>query len=94
MIEYASNVFISIITQMFLFLANYEFESRMNFDSNVQFDENTAKERINRFKEREIVFTMKNIWKFAKEHMKKSQRHQATYVNAHRTQISDYQIDD
>ncbi len=61
MIEYASNVFISIITQMFLFLANYEFESRMNFDSNVQFDENTAKERINRFKEREIVFTMKNI---------------------------------
>jgi hypothetical protein len=43
MIEYASNVFISIIIQMFSFLANYEFESRMSFDLNVQFDENTAR---------------------------------------------------
>jgi hypothetical protein len=70
MTEYASNAFISATTQMFSFLVNYEFESRMSFD-HVEFAENTTKDRINRFREREIVFTMKNIWKFAKEHMKK-----------------------
>jgi hypothetical protein len=32
MIEYAFNVFISIITQIISFLANYDFESRMSFD--------------------------------------------------------------
>ncbi len=93
MIEYVSNVFISITTQIFSFLVNYDFESRMSFDS-VQFDENTARKRIHRFKKRNIVFTMKNIWKFAKNHMKKSQRQQTTHVNAHRTQAFDYQIDD
>jgi hypothetical protein len=37
---------------------------------------------------------MKNIWKFAKNHMKKNQRQQTMHVNAHRTQVLDYQIDD
>jgi hypothetical protein len=55
MIEYVSNVFISIITQIFSFLANYDFESRMSFDS-VQFDENTARERIHRFRRRKYRF--------------------------------------
>ncbi len=93
MTEYVSNVFISITTQIFSFLANYDFESRMSFDS-VQFDENTVRKRIHRFKKRDIVFTMKNIWKFARDHMKKSQRQQTTHVNAHKTQAFDYQIDD
>ncbi len=61
MIEYAFNAFISIITQMFLFFVNYEFESRMSFD-HVEFEENTIRDRINRFRKRTIVFTMKNIW--------------------------------
>ncbi len=72
MTEYASNAFISVSTQMSSFLANYEFESRMSFDQ-MKFDENIAKDRVNRFRERKIVFTMKNIWKLAREHMKKSQ---------------------
>jgi hypothetical protein len=93
MTKYAFNVFISIITQMFSFLANYKFESRMSFDQ-IEFDENTIKKRVNRFRDREIVFTMKNIWKFAKEHMKKSQQHQITHVNVHKTFASNYQIDD
>jgi hypothetical protein len=92
MIEYAFNVFISIITQIISFLVNYDFESRMSFDS-VQFEENTVRERIHRFKDRNIVFTMKNIWKFAKKHMKKSQQNQIIYVNRHRTSASDYQIE-
>jgi hypothetical protein len=93
MTKYAFNVFISIITQMFSFLANDEFKSRMSFDQ-IDFDENTVKEQVNRFRDREIMFIMKNVWKFAKEHMKKSQSHQITHVNAHRTFASDYQIDD
>jgi hypothetical protein len=89
MIEYVFNVFISAFTQIFSFLANYDFESRMSFDF-VQFEKNTAKERIHRFKKRNIVFTMKNIWKFAQNHMKKNQRQQTMHVNARRTQTFDY----
>jgi hypothetical protein len=93
MTEYVFNVFISAFTQISSFLANYDFESRMSFDS-VQFEKNTAKERTHRFRERNIVFTMKNIWKFIKNHMKKSQRQQTMHANAHRTQALGYQIDD
>jgi hypothetical protein len=93
MIEYAFNVFILVTTQIFSFLANYDFESRMSFDS-VQFEKNTTRERIHRFRRRNIVFTMKNIWKFAKNHMKNNQRQHAMHVNAHRLQVLDYQIDD
>jgi hypothetical protein len=91
MTEYAFNVFISIITQIISFLANYDFESRMSFDS-VQFEENTAKEQIHRFKEKNIVFTMKNIWKFAKKRMKKNQQSQIIYANRHKISASDYQV--
>jgi hypothetical protein len=71
MTEYTFNAFISIIIQMFSFFANYKFESRMSFDQ-IEFDESTIRERVNRFKDREIVFIMKSIWKFAKKHIKKS----------------------
>jgi hypothetical protein len=60
MIEYMFNVFISIITQIFSFFVNYDFESRMSFDF-VQFEKNTTKKRIHRFRNKNIVFRMKNI---------------------------------
>jgi hypothetical protein len=91
MIEYVSNAFISASIHVFSFLANYEFESRMSFDQ-MKFDENTTKNRINRFREREIVFTMKNIWKFAKKHMKKNRQNQIIYTNRHRILASNYQV--
>ncbi len=69
MTEYAFNAFISIIIHVSSFFANYEFESRMSFDQ-IEFNENTIRERINRFKDKEIMSIMKNIWKFAKKHMK------------------------
>jgi hypothetical protein len=93
MTKYVLNAFISIITQIFSFFANYEFESRMNFDR-MKFDENIAKKRINRFKNKKIIFIIKNIWKFAKKHMKKNQQHQITYVNTYKIAASNYQIDD
>ncbi len=84
MIEYVSNAFISTITQMSSFLANYDFESRMSFDLEAQFNENTIRKRVNRFRNREIVFTMKSISKFVEKHMKKSQINQVKYANKHR----------
>jgi hypothetical protein len=92
MTKYAFNVFILITTQIFSFLVNYDFESRTSFDF-VQFEESIAKERIHRFRSRNMVFTMKNIWKFVKNHMKNNQRQQIMHINIHRTQAFDYQID-
>ncbi len=91
MTKYAFNAFISIIIQMFSFFANYEFESRMSFDQ-IEFNENTIRNRVNRFKNKEIIFIMKSIWKFAKEYMKKSQIDQFKYANRHRIIASNYQI--
>jgi hypothetical protein len=60
MTKYVSNASISTIIHVSSFLVNYEFESRMSFDQ-MKFDENTTRNRINKFKKKEIVFTMKNI---------------------------------
>jgi hypothetical protein len=60
MTEYAFNAFISIITQMSSFFINYDFESRMSFDR-VSLKENTDKERVQRTRNRKIVFIMKKI---------------------------------
>jgi hypothetical protein len=92
MIEYVSNASMSTTTHVFSFLANYEFEPQMSFDQ-MKFDENTTKNRINKFRKKEIVFIMKNIWKFAKKHMKKSQQNQTIYANRHRISASDYQVE-
>jgi hypothetical protein len=92
MTEYAFNAFISIITQMSSFLANYEFESRISLNQ-MKFNENIAKDRVNKFRERKIVFIMKNIWKFVKKHMKKCQQNQIIYVNRNKIFASNYQIE-
>jgi hypothetical protein len=89
MIEYVLNAFILTIIHVFSFLTNYEFKSRMSFDQ-MKFDENTTKDWINRFRERKIVFTIKNIWKFAKKHMKKNHQNQIFYVNKHKIFASNY----
>jgi hypothetical protein len=93
MIEYVSNASVLITTQVFSFLANYDFESRMSFDFNFLFDENTIRKRVQKFKNKEIVFIMKKIWTFAKKHMKKNQQNQFTHANRHKTFASDYQIE-
>jgi hypothetical protein len=91
MIEYVSNTFILITTQGFSFLANYDFEQRMSFDF-VQFEENTTRKRVQRFRDKEIVFTIKKIWEFVKTRMKKSQLNQTRHVDKHKTSASNYQV--
>ncbi len=53
-----------------------------------------AWERVQRSTEKKIVQIMKNIWKFVKEHIKKSQQNQVTHANKHRSIASNYKIDD
>ncbi len=60
MIEYVFNASIFAIIQTFLFLANYEFESRMSFDSSLS-EKDIVREKVQRIREREIVFIMKKI---------------------------------
>jgi hypothetical protein len=93
MIEYVLNAFVSITTQVSSFLVNYDFEFRMNFDFYFSFNENTIRKRVQRFKNKKIVFIIKKIWTFAKKHMKKNQKNQFTHANRHRIFASDYQIE-
>ncbi len=60
MIEYVFNASIFAIIQIFSFLINYEFESRMSFDSSLS-EEDIVREKVQRIREREIVFIMKKI---------------------------------
>ncbi len=72
MIEYVFNASIFTIIEIFSFLTNYEFESRMSFDSSLS-EENIVRERIQRIREREIVSIMKKNLNIRQEtHEKKS----------------------
>ncbi len=92
MIKYAFNASIFAIIQIFFFLVNYEFESRMSFDF-FSSKNNIVRERIQRSREREIVFIMKKIWIFVKKHMKKNQHNQVTHANRHKSKTLDYQVE-
>ncbi len=59
MTEFASNVAISIFIELFAFMTNYEFESRMSFDS--VSNEEFVRERIQDKKASDITDKMKNI---------------------------------
>jgi hypothetical protein len=92
MIEFASNVTTFAFTKLFVFLTNYEFESKMNFDS---IDiENTIKERILIKKTFDITKKMKNIWKFIKERLTNAQKSQKRHVDKSRNFSSEYKAED
>jgi hypothetical protein len=59
MTEFASNAAISIFIELFAFMINYEFESRMSFDSIS--NEEFVKERIQDKKASDIIDKMKSI---------------------------------
>jgi hypothetical protein len=59
MIEFASNAAILIFTELFAFMINYEFESRMSFDSIS--NEEFVRERIQDKKALDIIDKMKKI---------------------------------
>jgi hypothetical protein len=67
MIEFVFNAAISAFTELFAFMTNYEFESRMNFDSFEEDNSNSAKKRVLSRKSSNIIEKMKNIWNFTKK---------------------------
>jgi hypothetical protein len=65
MIEFASNAATSAFIELFVFMTNYEYESRMSFDSsnsaNVAQERLSIKKRVLTQKDASIVEKMKNI---------------------------------
>ncbi len=65
MIEFASNVATSAFIELFVFIINYEYESRMSFDSsnsaNVAQERLSIRKRVLTQKDASIVDKMKDI---------------------------------
>ncbi len=92
MIEFVSNVITFAFTELFVFLANYEFESRMSFNS---IDiENTIRKRILIKKTFDITKKMKNIWEFIKEKLINAQKSQKRHANKSGNFSSEYKVED
>jgi predicted metal-dependent hydrolase len=92
MTEFAFNAAIFVFTELFAFMTNYEFESRMSFD--FVSTEESAKERIFSKKTFDIIEKMKNIWKFIKKKLANTQKAQKRYVDQKRTSASEYKFED
>jgi hypothetical protein len=73
MTEFASNVVISVSTKLFVFMTNYDFESRISFDLSADASE-SIRERILTRKNSNIIDKMKDIWKFIKQRLIKVQQ--------------------
>jgi hypothetical protein len=92
MIEFISNVAISAFIELFVFMTNYEFESRMSFDSsNVETNDRlSAKKRILTQKAAIMIEKMKNSWNFIKKILVKAQKMQKKYADKHKTFSFEY----
>jgi hypothetical protein len=64
MTEYAFNAIIFVFIDIFVFMTNYDFESRMSFDLIESLESEFVKERILRIKEVDMTKKMKEIVEF------------------------------
>jgi hypothetical protein len=96
MTKFVSNAAISAFTELFAFMTNYEFESRMSFDSlqHETIDRLSAKKRILTQKAVIIIDKMKNIWDFNKKKLANTQEMQKKYANKHKTFSFEYELED
>jgi hypothetical protein len=94
MIEFAFNVVIFVSTELFVFMTNYEFESRMFFDSSLKDRQRSIKERILIRKNSNIINKMKNIWDFIKKKLANAQNMQKRHANQKRTFSFEYEFED
>ncbi len=95
-IEFASNAITSTFIELFVFMTNYEFESRMSFDSsNINIsDRLSTKERILTQKADTIIDKMKNIWEFIKKKLINAQQDQKLYADRKRSISFEYIVED
>jgi hypothetical protein len=96
MTKFVSNAAISAFTELFAFMTNYEFESRMSFDSlqRETSDRLSARKRILTQKAVIIIDKMKNIWNFIRKKLANTQEMQKKYADRHRTFSSEYELED
>jgi aminopeptidase N len=94
MTEYASNAIISVFTDIFAFMTNYDFEPRMSFDLIESFESRFIRERILRIKEMNMTKKMKKVFEFTKRKLIKSQNNQKTNADKKRVLALDYKEDD
>jgi hypothetical protein len=92
MTEFASYAAIFVFIELFVFMTNYEFESRMSFDS-ISI-ERSAKERIQDKKAFDIIEKMRDIWDFIKKKLANAQNMQKRHANQKRTSSSEYEFED
>jgi hypothetical protein len=94
MIEFAFNAVIFVSTELFVFMTNYEFESRMFFDSSLKDNQKSIRERILTRKDSNIINKMKNIWDFIKKKLTNAQNMQKRHANQKKTSSSEYEFED
>ncbi len=99
MIEFVSNAATFAFTELFVFMTNYDFESKMSFDSSNSNDDFfrerfSAKEWILTQKTVIITKKMRNIWNFIKKKLVDTQNIQKRYVDRKRTFSSNYKFED
>jgi hypothetical protein len=92
MIEYALNAIIFVLIDIFAFMINYDFESKMSFDS-ISSSE-SARERILQIKKVNIAKKMKEIIEFTTRKLVKAQEDQKINANKKHALASDYKKDD
>jgi hypothetical protein len=86
-IEFVFNAVTSTFIEWFVFMTNYDFESRMSFkssDSDNSQKRLSAKEQVLTQKTRNIAEKMKNIWNFIKKTLINAQKIQKNYANKKR----------
>jgi predicted metal-dependent hydrolase len=96
MIEFAFNAVISVSTELFAFMTNYEFEFRMSFDSSNANDSQkrlSVKERVLTQKAIIIAKKMRNIWDFIKKKLAHTQNIQKRYADRKRAFASEYVVE-
>jgi hypothetical protein len=92
MIEYAFNATIFALINIFVFMINYDFESRMSFDFINLFE--STRERILQIKKINITKKMKEIIEFTTRKLIKVLEDQKINANKKRVSASDYKKDD
>jgi hypothetical protein len=94
MIEYASNAIISAFTEIFAFMTNYDFESRMSFDSIESLKLQSTRERLLQAKEVNIADKMQKMIDFTKKKLAIAQESQKRHADSKRAKAPDYKKND
>ncbi len=98
MTEFAFNAATSTFIELFVFMTNYEYESRMSFDSsnssNVARERLSIKKRVLTQKDASIIEKMKNIWEFIKKKLANAQKSQKRHADQKKALSSEYVIED